>query len=229
METLKEFKNILLGQDIKVYTDHKNLTYKTHNSARVMGWRLTIEDFGPKLIYIPGNKNIVAKAISCLPLNEATNDNPNDGYYCADLLALSKDNFPLHAHPLNYKTIMQHQQEDNNLLAAAQRNKSYVFKGFTAAGQVCKLIWCIGKIVVPKTLQIHVVQWYHVQLFHPGKTRTEQTIRQHFTLSGLSKTVIIVCALCPMCQITKTKTVKYGKLPAKKQRLPPGILYVLTS
>ena len=56
IKTLKEFKNILLGQDIKVYTDHKNRTYKTHNSARVMRWSLTIEEFGPELIYIPGNK-----------------------------------------------------------------------------------------------------------------------------------------------------------------------------
>ena len=36
VETLKEFKNILLGQKNKVYTGHKHLTYKTHNSARVM-------------------------------------------------------------------------------------------------------------------------------------------------------------------------------------------------
>ena len=36
VETLKEFRNILLGQKIKVYTDHENLTYKTFNTERVM-------------------------------------------------------------------------------------------------------------------------------------------------------------------------------------------------
>ena len=59
-----------------------------------MCWRLTIDEFAPELIYIPGNKNIVADALSCLPLDEATSDNQNNGYYCADLLALSKDNLP---------------------------------------------------------------------------------------------------------------------------------------
>jgi hypothetical protein len=29
VETLKEFRNVLLGQKIKVHTDHENLTYKT--------------------------------------------------------------------------------------------------------------------------------------------------------------------------------------------------------
>ena len=42
VETLKEFKNIILGQKIVVYTNHNNLTYKTHNSARVLRWRLII-------------------------------------------------------------------------------------------------------------------------------------------------------------------------------------------
>ena len=38
VETLKEFRNILLGQQIKVYTDHKNLTYKSFNTEQVMRW-----------------------------------------------------------------------------------------------------------------------------------------------------------------------------------------------
>jgi hypothetical protein len=36
VETLKEFRNILLGQRIKIYTDHKNLTYKNFNTECVI-------------------------------------------------------------------------------------------------------------------------------------------------------------------------------------------------
>ena len=34
--TFKEFRNILLGHQITVYTDHKNLTYKKFDTERVM-------------------------------------------------------------------------------------------------------------------------------------------------------------------------------------------------
>ena len=71
VETLKEFRNILLGQSIKVYTDHKNLTCKNYNSDRVMRWRLLIEEFGPELIHLPGKHNIVADALSRLDTNPA--------------------------------------------------------------------------------------------------------------------------------------------------------------
>jgi hypothetical protein len=42
VETLKEYRNILLGQQIIIYTDHKNLIWKNFNSDRVLCWRLLI-------------------------------------------------------------------------------------------------------------------------------------------------------------------------------------------
>ena len=47
--TLKEFRNIILGHQITVYTDHKNLTHKFFNTERVMRWRLILKKFGPEL------------------------------------------------------------------------------------------------------------------------------------------------------------------------------------
>src|SRR5210317_1987253 len=70
VQTLKEFRNILLGHKIVVYTDHENLTYKNFNTNRVMRWRLLLEEFGPELIYLKGEKNIVADALSRLPIEE---------------------------------------------------------------------------------------------------------------------------------------------------------------
>src|SRR5688572_21723003 len=49
VEVLKEFKNILLGQQIRVHTGHENLTQKKFNSGRVMRWRLYNEEYSPDL------------------------------------------------------------------------------------------------------------------------------------------------------------------------------------
>jgi hypothetical protein len=54
VETLKEFRGMLWGQDIKVFTDHKNLTRDALGltSDRVYHWRLLLEDYAPQIIYI---------------------------------------------------------------------------------------------------------------------------------------------------------------------------------
>ena len=67
METLKEFRNILLGQQIIVHTDHANLTFKNFNSDRVMRWKLFVEEYSPDLQYIKGENNVVADMLSSLP------------------------------------------------------------------------------------------------------------------------------------------------------------------
>ena len=64
IETLKEFRNILLGHKINVYTDHKNLTYVNLNTKRVMHWHLLIEEYSPKLHYIKDMHNVATNALS---------------------------------------------------------------------------------------------------------------------------------------------------------------------
>ncbi len=66
VETLKEFRGMLWGQTIKVYTDHKNLTQDALGltSDRVYHWQLLLEEFAPEIVYIKGIHNTVADAIS---------------------------------------------------------------------------------------------------------------------------------------------------------------------
>jgi len=68
VETLKEFKGMLWGQKIKIYTDHKNLTRDAlgESSDRVYRWRLLLEEYAPEIVYIKGINNTVADAISRL-------------------------------------------------------------------------------------------------------------------------------------------------------------------
>ncbi|CAJ1938644.1 unnamed protein product [Cylindrotheca closterium] len=68
VETLKEFRTIPLGHKIKVYTDHKNLTFTQFNTEHVLRWGMVLEEYGPEHIYIKGPDNVVADALSRLVL-----------------------------------------------------------------------------------------------------------------------------------------------------------------
>jgi hypothetical protein len=53
VETLCEYKCILLGHLITINTDHKNLTFSNFTTDRVTRWRLIVEEYGPKIVYLP--------------------------------------------------------------------------------------------------------------------------------------------------------------------------------
>jgi hypothetical protein len=66
---------MLSGQQINVYTDHKNLTQDGLGltSDRVTRWRILLEEYAPEIIYIKGIHNIVVDAISRLDYDPKLN------------------------------------------------------------------------------------------------------------------------------------------------------------
>ncbi len=75
VETLKEFKGMLWGQNIKVFTDHANLMRDALGSTsdRVYRWRLMLEEYGPEIVYIKGIHNTVADTVSWLEYDPSVN------------------------------------------------------------------------------------------------------------------------------------------------------------
>ncbi len=73
---------MLWGQIIKVYTDHKNLTRDALGltSDRLYPWRLLLEEFAPKIVYIKGIHNSAADTISWLDYNPNVNPNSKFNY-----------------------------------------------------------------------------------------------------------------------------------------------------
>ena len=66
-----------------------------------MRWRLILEEFGPTLEYVPGEKNVVADALSRLELTEEQ----LDAFQYAEVFGVRKNDIPDDIYPLNYKQV----------------------------------------------------------------------------------------------------------------------------
>jgi ribonuclease HI len=109
VETLREYKCILLGHLITIYTDHKNLTFSNFTTYCVTRWRLIVEEYGPKIVYLPGKRNIIADALSCL----LKLDEPHDkSAFLEEIFALDEQT---DAFPITFDVISKAQLADNKI------------------------------------------------------------------------------------------------------------------
>jgi hypothetical protein len=194
-----------------------------------MRWHLIIEEYSPELVYLKGQTNIVADALSRLELatSEISNEEMHDTHYLADNFGLEDDDLPEDIYPLQYKFIATHQNQQKDLFIKLNKQQDgFHLKSFCGGGKKRSLICRNEKIVIPNTLQWRVVTWYHDILCHSGETRTEQTLRQQFWWPKLRNDVHDVCSKCDTCQRTKRTTKNMDFYLQRKQKLILGKYYV---
>jgi transposase InsO family protein len=242
VETLKEFRNILFGQQIVVHTDHRNILYKKLSNDRIIRWRLLLEEYGPEYVYVSGKDNVVADALSRMEadfnINEKEFEKDQNAYaqMCACMISrLIRDEsceipnpgdpeamastFLLESEveeekfPMNPILIQKEQEKDKKLQKEIQKNSNkYILRTIEGA----KLVTYKRLIVIPKSLQQRIVAWYHHYLAHPGMTRLEATLRETMTWPNMRKDIESHVRTCPQCQKYKKVRPKYGKLPEKQ-------------
>ena len=240
VETLKEFRNILLGQKLIVHTDHKNIVYGNLSNARIARWRLLLEEFGPQYVHIAGKKNIVADALSRMEVENGQPITLEDSdaqpqLFAGCMAAMTRDvakeipegwsNQEMsyafgeeekeEEFPMNPQLIARHQQKDNELQHAIQKGKKeYRTKDLEGS----KVVFYKGKIVIPKPLRQRIIDWYHFYLCHPGVTRMEATLRQTMIWPKMRENIHRTVRHCREYQLCKKWKKKYGKVARKGSR-----------
>ena len=148
-------------------------------------------------------------------------DDDQEIFNISECFGYNNDDLPPTSFPIRYKDIAKEQHADAALQNKLRTHKDYRLATFHGSNKDHTLICHNGKVSLPPSLQQKTVDWYHEILCHPGTTRTEATIRQHFDWKGLRSMVISTCRKCEACQKAKVTNQKFGKLPAKEAETNP--------
>ena len=176
VEVLHEYRNFLLGSNITIYTDHKNLLSNAKVNNRVFRWKQKIQEFGPVIKYIKGHNNIEANTLSRLPMDE------NMVEVMLNHQLLEPHNPLLNKNPLDLMFIKSHQDKDMELQKAVQDDKTF----FVLTLRDIELIYHqthesnSPKIVITNAIQYAAVRWMHSLLEHAGITRISATFKNTF-------------------------------------------------
>ena len=176
-----------------------------------------LKEYGCRLKYIEGDKNVVTDTLSRLDF-EASPEN----VYKSHLMKYTyNDKIKV---PVDLHFIVEQQQKDKEFSAAKEKYPER-FKNAVLGNDV--EIQLYRKDVESKNWLIYVLEemsndlidWFHMNLLHPGESRLAETIRQKFYLRSIDKIVKQYVKTCKECQEAKVTAVQpVGKLPIRSER-----------
>ena len=209
VETTEHHRNILFGFPLILHSDHKNLSFNNFNSERVRRWRLLLEEYPYEFRYTPGRENFIADMISrfdMLPVPQL------------DVIDMNVQEIADDVMPIDFRLVSQHQTTDAKIMDKIATNAPHYEKQNISG---YNLVFYKNKVVIPDSLIMPFIRWYHETLNHPGKNRTYLTLSQYFYHRGMEALVDRFLSDCSICQEWKRPTRKYGHLPAQLVQYQP--------
>jgi hypothetical protein len=130
-------------------------------------------------------------------------DDEQEIFNISECFGYDDDDLPPSSFPLRHEDIAKAQLDNPASLLKLGTNKDFSEATFRGGDKEHELTCHNGKMALPPSLQQKTTCWHHEMLCHPGITRTEATIRQHFDWKGLRTMVIATCKKCQLCQVCR--------------------------
>ena len=197
LNALKAWRHYLSGHRFTVWTDHQSLQYIESSqmaTPRQMRWAAWLSEFDFAVRYAPGDKNVVADALSRAEVDDsAQEDEPL-------LLNALEDAGPL---PVRIRRAANDDQDYAKLLQLPRAQLKR--KKMERDGDL--LYRETGQFVVPQSAQLRawIMAWAHdVQgSAHRGSARMLEWIKERAWWSKMDEDVQLYCRSCEACQRSK--------------------------
>ncbi|XP_041453560.1 uncharacterized protein K02A2.6-like [Lytechinus variegatus] len=210
---LQRFRTYLYGRKFVIRTDHKPLerilgpktAIPTLAAQRLQRWAIILSAFDYELKYIPGNQNLVADALSRLPLPETVQG--DDDIY--NIAAYHIESLPITSKEIQNKTRTDpvlsrilHMVKTGTWVEDKQDERLKPFirrKDELSMEQDC-LLWGY-RVIVPPSLQRDILQELHTA--HPGMVRMKEIARSHVWWPRIDYDIEQMVKSCQTCQQTR--------------------------
>ena len=197
LSALKAWRHYLSGRRFTVWTDHQSLQYLESSqmaTPRQMRWAAWLSEFDFSVRYAPGDKNVVADALS-----RADQDEHRPEPEPLLLSALSD------AGPLPVR-IREAARDDPSYQALLQLPRAQLArKKMEREGDLLYLT--TGQFVVPSSAELRtwIMAWAHdtAGSAHRGSGRMVEWIKERAWWSKIDSEVQLYCRSCEKCQRSK--------------------------
>ena len=179
---------------------------------------MVIDEYGAKLVYVPGENNIVADTLSRNDTAADTLEGKEEAFVSEEMFLNRRVFEDKIKFPIDFSVIKEAQETDsvlNRRLVDEDHKDKFGKKTFgdvevwlESINDGVRLIYVLEKLV------IDLLKWYHSALIHLGTDRMHNTMRQHYHWKGMAKDIVDFVKKCPEYQRFKiTGKKNYGKLP----------------
>ncbi|VDB90830.1 unnamed protein product [Peniophora sp. CBMAI 1063] len=224
MYALKKWRHELVGHHFEIRTDHrtlKNFKSQPHLSRRQLRWSRDLADYDYTLIYIPGDSNTVADALSRLPADQSV-DAPAP-FVASVALALFNDEPPDCATDIAATLTVQTDPAFTRRIASGYAKDAWASKVLdnlssvptarTATTEHGRLLYIGARLVIPRidTLRQDVFELAHDALGHFGLDKSYEVLRTSYFWPGmradLANSYLPSCDACQRNNASTTKPV----------------------